>query len=457
MVSNKAKLLATACTLTQLSFGYGDAITSVAPAQIQFLISTLNETGTAMALVKANMAVLATIAGAVVALILGKLLNRKYCVVGGSVFGCLGWILMASSQTLGQFAGGRILAGLGFGVITVSAPVWQAESTNTRLRGRLVLLQFAGRAFGNCLAGWVALSYLARPEFALWRLLIAVTLILISCALGILIFVPKSLRNHDDQAMGSLEQQQRSNSTPPPYQCRAEQPAHVYEARTPVGSKKLRRTVLSVILVVVYAISTSSSITSWLSLFLQSYGYSALIVYMLAMCESTCLTACCVLSIVLVERIGRRKTLGISFLGLSVCLVPVTIILTIPSSNIPGATVALLFGFLVAGFYGLNYGTVWLWVVEINASSFRLPGVAVATIVYYSITFSMSFASVLLRSHTAWPVVFLVSNILLGTITYFLVPETSGRSLQAIDRQFKQGLPLVINNYKTATSIRWVE
>lgn len=102
MVSDKAKLLATACTLAQLSFGYGDAITSVAPAQIQLLISSLNDSGAALTIVEVNMAVLATIAGAVVALVLGKLLNRKYCVVGGSVFGCLGWILMASSQTPGQ-------------------------------------------------------------------------------------------------------------------------------------------------------------------------------------------------------------------------------------------------------------------------------------------------------------------------------------------------------------------
>lgn len=177
----------------------------------------------------------------------------------------------------------------------------------------------------------------------------------------------------------------------------------------------------------------------------------------MAICDDTCLAACCALSIVLVERIGRRKTLGVGFLGLSVCLVPVTIILSVYSSNIPGAPVAFIFGFLVAGFYGLNYGTVWLWIVEINASSFRLPGVAIATIVYYSVKFGMSFASNLLQSLTGWPVVFIVSNTLLGTMTYFLVPETSGRSLQAIDRQFEQGLPLVVNRYKAATSIRWVE
>lgn len=61
--------------------------------------------------------------------------------------------------------------------------------------------------------------------------------------------------------MGSLEQQQRSIAAPALYQYREEQLAHVHEARTPTGSKKLRRTVLSVTLVVVYAISNSFSIT----------------------------------------------------------------------------------------------------------------------------------------------------------------------------------------------------
>ncbi|OBT69462.1 hypothetical protein VE03_01188 [Pseudogymnoascus sp. 23342-1-I1] len=54
---------------------------------------------------------------------------------------------------------GRIVAGLGNGLNTAAAPVWQSETTKTSCRGKLVVLGLVLNVARFCMANWVTFGF----------------------------------------------------------------------------------------------------------------------------------------------------------------------------------------------------------------------------------------------------------------------------------------------------------
>lgn len=79
--------------------------------------------------------------GAVSAMWLGEWLGRKKTVLLGTTIMSVGAILQISAFSLEQMYVGRILAGIGNGINTSTAPVWQGETSRASWRGKLVVIE----------------------------------------------------------------------------------------------------------------------------------------------------------------------------------------------------------------------------------------------------------------------------------------------------------------------------
>ena len=112
-------------------------------------------------------------------------------------------------QSLVQFAAARLLGGLAIGVASVLAPLYIAEISPARIRGRLVALNQMAIVSGillSYLANW-GLSYLGTGS---WRYMFAVAAIPSLVFFIALFFVPESPRwlmekGREDEAMHVLE------------------------------------------------------------------------------------------------------------------------------------------------------------------------------------------------------------------------------------------------------------
>lgn len=95
----------------------------------------------------------ATIQGVVVAtFVLGALVGALSCMYTGDIFGrkknifaaalltLIGEALCTSSFKLAQFIVGRTIIGLGVGILSATVPVWQAECSSAKNRGKHVVL-----------------------------------------------------------------------------------------------------------------------------------------------------------------------------------------------------------------------------------------------------------------------------------------------------------------------------
>jgi MFS family permease len=71
----------------------------------------------------------------------GDIFGRPRQIIIGSTVIAVGAIVQASSFSVAQMMVGRIVAGLGTGMNTATAGVWQAETSKMRSRGKLVIIQ----------------------------------------------------------------------------------------------------------------------------------------------------------------------------------------------------------------------------------------------------------------------------------------------------------------------------
>lgn len=71
----------------------------------------------------------------------GDILGRPRQILVGSTIIAIGGIIQAASYGVPEMMVGRVVAGLGTGMNTSTAGVWQSETSKMRSRGKLVIIQ----------------------------------------------------------------------------------------------------------------------------------------------------------------------------------------------------------------------------------------------------------------------------------------------------------------------------
>ncbi len=107
--------------------------------------------------------------GALSTLYTGDKLGRPRTLILGSTVIALGATIQTASYSMGQMMAGRVVAGLGTGMNTATAGVWQAETAKMRSRGKLVIIQMANCITGFCISNWLTLGFSFAPGSVAWR------------------------------------------------------------------------------------------------------------------------------------------------------------------------------------------------------------------------------------------------------------------------------------------------
>lgn len=144
------------------------------------------------------------------------------------------------------------------------------------------------------------------------------------------------------------------------------------------------------------------------------------------------------------DRFGRRKLLMLGSAAMFVAHLIISVLVGKISDNWPThrpegwASVAMLFFYMVA--FGASWGPVpWAMPAEIFPSSLRAKGVALSTCSNWFNNFVIGLITPPLVQDTGYGayVFFAVFCLLSGIWTFFFVPETNGKSLEDMDKVFK--------------------
>ena len=132
--------------------------------------------------------------GAIAAFSIGERLGRKKAILLGTTVMSIGAILQISAFSVTQMIVGRIVAGLGNGLNTATAPVWQAETSKAAWRGKLVVIELILNIAGFSLSNWMTygFSYVDGP--IAWRFPLAFQFVFIFILYGTVPWLPESPR-----------------------------------------------------------------------------------------------------------------------------------------------------------------------------------------------------------------------------------------------------------------------
>lgn len=132
--------------------------------------------------------------------VLGERLGRRKSVAIGALTSLLGALLQATAYTRSHLIVGRIVSGIGLGIINSTVPVLQAEFSPKASRGIYVCAQLSTLNFGIFLVYWIDYAFVTHTSSYAWRVPTILQCIIPIVILGLLMLIPETprwLASHD--------------------------------------------------------------------------------------------------------------------------------------------------------------------------------------------------------------------------------------------------------------------
>ncbi|GKT45915.1 sugar transporter STL1 [Colletotrichum spaethianum] len=416
--------------------------------------------------------------GAISTMWIGERLGRKKTILVGTTIMSIGAILQTAAFGLPQMFVGRVIAGIGNGINTSTAPVWQGETSKASWRGKLIVIEMIMNIFGFSLSNWVTFGFSFLTGSVAWRVPLAFQFLFIIILYGTVPWLPESPRwliaqgrvPEAEQILADLEDRPVDDAFIQT-QSKDIQWAVNYERENAVpwsdllrgrtgetaGTGTVRRLILGMGTQAMQQFS-GINVTSYY----LPWSSSTLLARLLAACNSVSYLLFSLIGIPNVERWGRRKMMMYAAFGQFVCYAVITICIRYnemaglaPETQAQWAKASIAFFFLYYVFFGIGWqGVPWLYPTEINSLSMRTKGAALGTATNWIINFMVVEITPPGITALGWQfyIIWTVFNFSFVPIVYLFYPETADRSLEDVDRFFAENHDIFVFKDKDATS-----
>ncbi|KAI1085299.1 sugar transporter STL1 [Whalleya microplaca] len=398
--------------------------------------------------------------GAILVLLFGEKLGRRWCIIIGCLVLAIGGALQASASSVPHIIVGRIVAGLGNGINTSTIPVWHSELMKAKSRGKGLCIELAVNIFGVMTAYWVdyGMSYVDNDSQFRFPLALQCAFALVTMV-GVF-FLPESPRwlvahdRHEEarHVLWRVEADARSISERDPriiarleeiqYAITEERKATEgtnFKALLKNGDQKFfYRTMLGIGGQFMQQLSGINLITYYAPvIFQQSVGMPQNTSLLLAGFNGVAYFISSLVPIWIIDRLGRRKLMLFAAAGQCACMAILagTVANGSQSAGLAATVMLFLFNFFFA--VGL-LAIPWLLPAEYAPLAIRTKAAALATASNWIFTFlvveitPVSIASIGWRTY----VYFCVFNFFFLPLIWFFYPETRNLSLEQIDKLF---------------------
>ncbi|OAQ65239.1 sugar transporter [Pochonia chlamydosporia 170] len=403
--------------------------------------------------------------GAIVAFTFGDKLGRKKSVAIGLTCNLVGAILQIVSWHLPQMIIGRIINGFGMGLTSSTCPVYQAECSKPRVRGKLVVVGSMSNTAAFCLANWMNYGLYFQGSALQWRFPLGFQLIFPVIVAIALLFSPESPRwlllkdRHEEalEVIARLEGKDKTIHDPDvaaqflSIQSTLEMERKARVSTTEVllcrdKTQNLRRLLLSCGTQFMQQFSGVNALGYYLpTLLQQSVGLNEQESRLLTGVNGTIYLGAALCCLLIIDRFGRRKMMLYGALTMGSCYLIAALCIKTAESDpsrkgILGRVTTSMF-FLYYFFYGTSFAKVpWVYNSEINSLGWRVRGAAAATATNWMGGFIVTQFTKVGANNLKWRF-YLMYAILCWSyfpIVYCLYPETSRRTLEDMDEIFIQ-------------------
>lgn len=436
-------ITAALAALNGLLFGFDTGIISGAFIFIEdaFVVSPLVE-GIVISGAMAGAALGAAVGGK-----LADRIGRRRLILVGAVVFFVGSLTMAIAPTIPVLVAGRLIDGVAIGFASIVGPLYISEIAPPKIRGALTSLNQLMVTLG------ILISYFVNYAFSgaeAWRMMLGAGMIPAVILAVSMLKMPESPRwlyekGRKDDARAVLERTRESD-----VESELDDIETTVEKQSGTGLSNLLASWLRPALIVGLGLAVFQQITGinavlyYAPTILESTGFGSTASILATVGIGVINVVMTVVAIALIDRVGRRALLLVGIGGMVVTLAILGIVFYVSGvSGILGwiATGSLM---LFVAFFAIGLGPVfWLIISEIYPLSVRGSAMGLVTVANWlanllvSLVFPMLTAN-LGQSVTFW--LFGLCSLMALVFTHQFVPETKGRSLEAIEADLRENI-----------------
>ena len=441
--------LALVAAIAGFLFGYDEGVIAVARASLDkdFPMDPL-VAGFMTAAVPLGALMAASVAGRII-----DQFGRRNVLMAAAALFAVGALIASSITAIWMLIVARLILGLAIGVAAVAAPLYIAESSPLSIRGALVSTYQLAITVG-ILASYLT-GLVIEGDGGTWRIMFGLGVVPGLLFLLGLAFLPESprwlvLKGFPDRARAGLRQLRGGN-----WDVDAELLEMVRTAKAEAGQKvgygALKERAIRPALIVAVGLfflqqlSGINAVIYYAPEIFSHAGFDSGRTQILATIGvGTVNVLTTVLAMFLIDKLGRRPLLVIGFVGTAVTMLVIAAAVVNPALVPSWVVIAMLLLYIAS--FAIAVGPLpHLLMSEIFPLRVRGPGMSMASISNWGFNFVVVFAFPLMLAGPGLAFTFtLFAVICLGGIVFTLtrVPETTGYSLEAIERHLMSGEPL---------------
>uniref|UniRef100_A0A673D129 Solute carrier family 2, facilitated glucose transporter member 4 n=1 Tax=Sphaeramia orbicularis TaxID=375764 RepID=A0A673D129_9TELE len=372
-------------------------------------------------------------------------LGRRKAMLINNLFAFIGGSLMGMSKICRSFEMmilGRFIIGAYCGLASGLTPMYVGEIAPTSLRGALGTLHQLAIVTGILIAQILGLEALLGSE-ELWPVLMGVTVVPTVLQMALLPFCPESprflyiVRCQEHHAKSRLEVgDMLAEMKEEKRRMDMERKVSILELfRSPLYRQPI---IISILLQLSQQLSGINAIFYYSTSIFMKAGVQSPVYATIGAGVVNC--AFTVVSLFLVERMGRRTLHMLGLGGMCICAIIMTMALALLDSVPWMSYISMLAIYAFVGFFEVGPGPIpWFFVAELFSQGPRPAAMAVAGCSNWTANFivGMGFQYV---ADLCGPYVFLIFAFLLLfflIFTFFRVPETRGKTFDQIAANFQ--------------------
>ncbi|PBK72410.1 MFS monosaccharide transporter [Armillaria solidipes] len=400
-------------------------------------------------------------------------IGRKWGIILACLVFSVGVAMQTASTAIPLFVVGRVFAGLGVGLVSCLAPMYQSETAPKWIRGAVVSLYQFSITVGLLLATVINNATHNFTTHAAYRIPTAVQFIWAFVLASGMLFLPESPRwlikkGRDDQAAVSLSRLTGLPADHPDLEADIIEIRANLEEEQAMGetsyldcfrntkNRMALRTWTGILIQAWQQLTGINFIFYYGTTFFHNSGISS--AFLISIATAIVNVFMTIPGIYGVEKVGRRSLLLYGAAGMCICEFIVAIVgVTISVDNVTGQKVLIAFVCIYIAIFASTWGPIaWVITGEIFPLEVRAKAMSLSVASNWLWNFAIGYATPYIvnpgpgNANLGSKVFFIWGSTCACCciFTYFFIPETKGLSLEQIDLMYQHTLPVNSLRYR---------
>ena len=396
--------------------------------------------------------------GALIVGYLADAIGRKWSIMSGSFLFVVGAFIQTFSASIGYMYPGRIVSGLGVGIMSMAVPLYISETSPTDTRGKITTSYQLMITIGILIAGSInagIIFALGEGSELAWRLCMgiqAIPGILLVIAIVFLPYSPRWLANQDrdSEALEVLARLRNADIASDAIQGEFHEIKSAIDDERKIGSAGvgdlikpgiINRVGIIIMLQLFQQFTGINGVMYYQKPLYKSIGFSSVAQQLLTIGLDLVNVFGTLPGMFLIDRVGRKTLLVIGGIGIAVSHAMICTFVKLSEVNPSYGWGAFFFIAIFDLFFASTWGpVVWSYQSEIFPLRCRAKGTSAGTMANWIgnalVSKLQPYAMVYIGPFTY--VVYSVFGILMAVFVTLCVPETAGKSLEEIDEVFSK-------------------